>query len=56
MHMHFSESAWNYIQFHLIRFIVDEWNFIHHDLMWRDQNSEISTIKDTIKYEQKYIF
>ena len=49
-----SEPAWNCIQFHLIRFTVEEWNIIHQDLIRTDQNTEVSTVRDSIKYERKY--
>ena len=49
-----SEPAWNCIQFHLIRFTVEEWNIIHQDLIRTDQNTEVSTVRDSIKYEHKY--
>ena len=50
----YSEPAWNCTQSHLIRFTVEEWNIIHQDLIWTDQNSEVSIVRDSIKYEHKH--
>ena len=49
-----SEPAWNCTQSHLIRFTAEEWNIIYQDLIWTDQNSEVSVVRDSIKYEHKH--